>query len=86
MDGLALPALCALAPILTVGVLLVGLRRPAKYAMPAGYAVVVAVALTVWRVEWQAVAASTVQGLILALGLVYVIFGALRSARTTRTT
>jgi lactate permease len=85
MDGLALLALCALAPILTVGVLLVGLRWPAKYAMPAGYAVVVAVALTVWRVEWQAVAASTVQGLILALGLVYIIFGALLLLATLTT-
>src|SRR5690606_32256443 len=57
--------------------LLVGFRVPAKYAMPAGYAVVVAVAVGVWRMEWAAVAASTVQGLILAAGLLYIIFGAL---------
>src|SRR5690606_15975375 len=42
-----------------------------------GYAVVVAVAVGVWRMEWAAVAASTVQGLILAAGLLYIIFGAL---------
>ncbi|WP_017593566.1 L-lactate permease [Nocardiopsis potens] len=77
MDGTALLALLALAPIAVVGVLLVGLRIPAKYAMPAGYAVVVALAVGVWRVEWAAVAASTVQGLILAAGLLYIIFGAL---------
>ncbi|MDA0567161.1 L-lactate permease [Streptomonospora sp. S1-112] len=77
MDGIALLSLLALAPILLVGILLVGFRWPAKYAMPAGYAVVVAIAVTVWRTDWAAVAASTVQGLILAAGLLYIIFGAL---------
>ncbi|GAA3752159.1 lactate permease [Spinactinospora alkalitolerans] len=77
MDNLAVLSLLALAPILTVGVLLVGLRWPAKYAMPIGYLVVVAVAVWGWQVEWTAVAASTVQGLILAVGLLYIIFGAL---------
>src|SRR5690625_1845613 len=77
MDSLALLSLFAIAPILVVGVLLVGFRWPAKYAMPAGYAVVVLIAVTVWQVEWAAVAASTVQGLILAAGLLYIIFGAL---------
>ncbi|GAA1756660.1 L-lactate permease [Streptomonospora arabica] len=77
MDSLPVLSLFAIAPILVVGVLLVGFRLPAKYAMPAGYAVVVLVALTVWQIEWTAVAASTVQGLILAVGLLYIIFGAL---------
>lgn len=77
MDNPAVLSLLALAPIAVVGVLLVGLRWPAKYAMPAGYAVVVAVAVYVWQVEWVAIAASTVQGLILAVGLLYIVFGAL---------
>ncbi|MFC7326896.1 L-lactate permease [Marinactinospora rubrisoli] len=77
MDNLALLSLVALAPILVVGVLLVGLRWPAKYAMPVGYLVVVAVAALVWRVDWVVIAASTLQGLILAGGLLYIIFGAL---------
>ncbi|MDA2804479.1 L-lactate permease [Nocardiopsis suaedae] len=77
MDDLALLSLFALAPVLTVGVLLVGLRWPAKYAMPAGYAVVVAVAALVWDVDATVIAASSVQGLILAAGLLYIVFGAL---------
>ncbi|MFY7067548.1 L-lactate permease [Nocardiopsis changdeensis] len=77
MDNLALLSLLALTPILVVGVLLVGFRTPAKYAMPVGYAVVVLIAVTAWNTEWVAVAASTVQGLILAIGLLYIIFGAL---------
>ncbi|MEU2941556.1 L-lactate permease [Nocardiopsis alba] len=77
MDNLALLSLLALTPILVVGVLLVGFRLPAMYAMPAGYVVVVGIAVLFWGTEWRAVAASTVQGLILAAGLLYIIFGAL---------
>lgn len=77
MDNLALLSLIALAPIAVVGILLLGLRWPAKYAMPVGYAVVVLIAVLVWDTEWAAIAASTVQGLILAIGLLYIIFGAL---------
>ncbi|QVQ54244.1 L-lactate permease [Spiractinospora alimapuensis] len=77
MDNLAVLSLFALLPILVVGVLLVGLRWPAKYAMPLGYLVAVLVAAFVWRVEWLAVVASTLEGLIIAAGLLYIIFGAL---------
>ncbi|CAL9431788.1 L-lactate permease [Nocardiopsis dassonvillei] len=77
MDNPALLSLLALTPIIVVGVLLVGFRIPAKYAMPVGYAVVVLIAVTAWNTEWTAIAASTVQGLILAIGLLYIIFGAL---------
>lgn len=77
MDNLAVLSLFALLPILVVGVLLVGLRWPAKYAMPLGYLVAVLVAVLVWRVEWVAVAASTLEGLVIAAGLLYIIFGAL---------
>ncbi len=37
MDDLAVLSLLALTPILLVGVLLVGFRPPAMYAMPAGH-------------------------------------------------
>ncbi|MBR8740413.1 L-lactate permease [Nocardiopsis sp. MG754419] len=77
MDNLALLSLLALTPILLVGVLLVGFRLPAMYAMPAGYVLVVAIAVLFWRTDWMTVAASTLQGLILAAGLLYIIFGAL---------
>lgn len=77
MGNLAVLSLLALAPIVVVGVLLVGLRWPAKYAMPIGYVVVVVIAVFVWGTEWAAIAGSTIQGLILAVGLLYIIFGAL---------
>ena len=77
MDNLAVLSLLALAPILVVGVLLAGLRWPAKKAMPVGFVVVVLIALFVWEMDPTAVAASTIQGLLVALTLLYIVFGAL---------
>lgn len=76
-DNLAVLSLVALTPIAIVGFLLVGLRWPAKYAMPVGFAVVVGIAAFVWRVEPVVIAASSIEGLVLAIGLLYIVFGAL---------
>lgn len=75
--NLAILSLLALAPILTVGVLLVGFRWPAKWAMPVGYVVVVVIGLLVWNLSLSSILASTVQGLIIALSILYIVFGAL---------
>ena len=77
MDNLAVLSLLALSPIAVVGVLLVGFRWPAKFAMPIGFVVVVVVALFVWQMSLTAVMASSIQGLIIAGTLLYIVFGAL---------
>ncbi|AOT04354.1 L-lactate permease [Arthrobacter sp. U41] len=77
MDNLAVLALLALAPILVVGVLLAGFRWPAKYAMPVGYVIAVLVALFVWRMDFTGVLAASIEGLITAGTLLYIVFGAL---------
>jgi lactate permease len=77
VDNLALLSLLALAPILVVGVLLAGFRWPAKTAMPVGFVVVVVIALLVWQMDPTAIAASAIQGLLVALTLLYIVFGAL---------
>jgi len=77
MDNLALLSLLALAPIATVGLLLAGLRWPAKYAMPIGFVVVVLVALFVWEISPTVIAASSIEGLLIASTLLYIVFGAL---------
>ena len=82
MDNLGLLSLAALSPILVVAVLLVGLRWPAKYAMPVGFAVVVVVGALVWGMDAAVLAASSVEGLIIAIGLLYIIFGALLLLQT----
>jgi len=73
----SLLALLALLPIAVVGILLVGLRWPAKWAMPAAYAVVVLLALCVWGTSVGQVAAATLKGLLVAADLLLIVFGAL---------
>lgn len=77
MDSLPVLSLLALLPIAVIGVLIAGLRWPAKRAMPIGFVVVVVVALTAWQMDVVAVAAASVQGLIIAGTLLFIIFGAL---------
>ena len=77
MENILLLSVLALAPILTIGFLLVGLRWPAIWAMPVGYVVVVIIGLFVWQLSFASIAASTVQGLIIALTILYIVFGAL---------
>ncbi|GAA1168292.1 L-lactate permease [Ornithinimicrobium humiphilum] len=77
MDNLAFLSLMAVAPIVIVGILLAGFRWPAKFAMPVGYVVAVLIALLVWEMRPGAVAAATVEGLIVAVTLLYIVFGAL---------
>ena len=67
----------SLLPIATVAVFLVALRWPASRAMPLSYVVAAALALTVWQVPGLQVAAATVNGLIVASTLLYIIFGAI---------
>ena len=70
-------ALLSLLPILAVAIFLVGMRMPASRAMPISYLVAVALALFVWKVPGVNVAAASVKGLIVAITLLYIIFGAI---------
>ena len=70
-------AILSLLPILTVAVFLVLLRWPASRAMPLTYAVAVVLALFVWQVPGLQVAGATINGIIVALTLLYIIFGAI---------
>ena len=75
--GLTLYYLLALAPIFTVFLLLVIAKRPANQAMPIAYLVTVAIAFLVWRVPISVITASTIQGLVMAVEILYIIFGAI---------
>ena len=74
---LAVYCLLALAPIATVFLLLVIAKKSAKQAMPIAYLVTSAIALLIWQVPIRVVAASTVQGLVMAAEILYIIFGAI---------
>ncbi|WP_008308710.1 L-lactate permease [Leptolyngbya sp. PCC 6406] len=77
-------SLLALAPILVVFGLLVVMRYPAKRAMPLAYGVTVAIALLVWRVPVPQILASTLQGAVIALEILYIVFGAILLLNTLR--
>ncbi len=74
---IALYSLLALLPILTAFFLLVVANRPATQAMPVAYLVTVVIALLVWEVPLLQIAASTVEGLIVTLEVLYIVFGAI---------
>ena len=77
MDSIAFLSLLALSPILLAGILLAGFRWPAKYAMPVSYVVALAVAWTAWEMQPATLAAASLEGLIVAATLLYIVFGAL---------
>ncbi len=70
-------SLLSFLPILVVAVFLVILRWPASRAMPLAYITAAGLALWVWQLPLNQVAAATVNGLIVALTLLYIIFGAI---------
>ena len=57
--------------------LLVIARRPASQAMPFSYLITAGLALFVWRVPGIEVAAASVQGLVAASEILYIVFGAI---------
>ena len=70
-------AFLSLLPILAVGIFLVGLRWSASKAMPISYAVAIVLALFVWKVPGANVAAASINGLVVAGTLLFIIFGAI---------
>jgi len=77
-------AFFAALPIIVAAVLLVGLRLPAKKAMPVVYLVTTAVALYVWEVTFNRVLASTIQGLLITIAVLWIIFGAILLLNTLK--
>ena len=70
-------SLLSFLPILVVAIFLVVLKWPAKRAMPLAYITAAGLGLGVWKLPFNQVAAATVNGLIVALTLLYIIFGAI---------
>lgn len=82
--NLGIQALLAFTPIALSGVLLVGLGWPAKRAMPVVYVVTAAIALMFWGVSFNRVAAATIEGLIITVQVLWIIFGALLLLNTLK--
>lgn len=74
---LGLLALLAFIPILTILILMVGMRWPATKAMPVSWILAVILALLIWKTPLNWVAASSINGVFLALQILIIVFGAL---------
>jgi len=77
-------AFLAFSPILLAAILLVGLRLPAKRAMPVVYLLTAGIALFAWDMSFNRVLASTLQGLIITVGVLWIIFGAILLLNTLK--
>lgn len=69
--------LLALAPIAVVFLLMVVLGRSAKLSMGSAYLVTALLALFVWQAPGAMVAAATINGVVTALTLLFIVFGAI---------
>ncbi len=82
--SLGIQALLAFAPIALAAILLVGLRWPARTAMPLVYLSAALIALFFWEMPFSRVAASTVQGLLITVSVLWIIFGAILLLNTLK--
>ena len=72
-----LQLITALMPLLSVLVLLVLLRLPARQAMPLSLLFSALLALLVWQMPLLQLSAALVEGGLIALTIVWIIFGAI---------
>ncbi|MBA1234804.1 L-lactate permease [Pseudomonas stutzeri] len=77
-------ALFAFTPILLAAIMLIGFRWPASRAMPLVYLFTAAIGLFVWDMTFNRIIASTLQGLVITIGLLWIIFGAILLLNTLK--
>jgi lactate permease len=82
--NLGILSLIALAPIVVVFILLVFLNWPAKKAMPVALVVTILVALAVWGTEINQIGGALVHGLVSALNILFIVFGAILLLNTLK--
>lgn len=78
----SIQALLAATPIIVAAVLLLGLHWSARRAMPVVYLVAAAIALLFWDMTFNRVLASTIQGMLVTLAVLWIIFGAIMLLNT----
>jgi lactate permease len=78
--------LLALLPIVISGVLLLGLQWPAQKAMPVVLIVTIILALFVWNMSYERVSASILQGGIITVSVMWIVFGAIFLLNTLKHT
>lgn len=71
-------------PILAVLVLLVIMRLPASIAMPLSLVLTAVLSLTVWQLDTTRITASVLQGLVIAVTAVWIVYGAIGMMNTMK--
>jgi lactate permease len=82
--NLSIQAFLAFFPILLAGILLVGLRWPAKRAMPFVLFVAIIIAYFAWGMPINRIIASTLEGLGVTISILWIIFGAILLLNTLK--
>jgi lactate permease len=77
-------SILAFVPLVLAGVLLIGFRWPAKYAMPVVFLITALIGLSAWDMTFNRVIASSLQGLILTAAILWIIFGAILLLNTLK--
>ena len=77
-------ALLAFVPLVLAGVLLIGLRMAARVAMPIVFVVTALIGLLAWQMSFTRILASTLQGLMLTVAILWIIFGAILLLNTLK--
>ncbi|MFO2465727.1 L-lactate permease [Pseudomonas sp. 15FMM2] len=77
-------SILAFVPLVLAGVLLIGFRWPAKYAMPVVFLLTALIGLGAWDMTFNRVLASTLQGLILTAAILWIVFGAILLLNTLK--
>jgi lactate permease len=82
--SVAILALLAVIPIAAIFVLMVGFRWPAKRAMPLAFFMAAFLIIFVWDTPINWVLASSLNGVVIALKIILIVFGALTLLFTLR--
>ena len=77
-------SLLAFSPIILAGILLIGFRLPAKYAMPITFILTFLIAYCFWGMSFNRILASSFQGLIITSSILWIIFGAILLLNTLK--
>ena len=77
-------ALLAILPILVAAVLLVGFRLPARVAMPVVYLLAVLIGAFAWTMPTSQIIAASIQGLVIAFEILFIIFAAILLLNTLK--
>ncbi|SFG63769.1 lactate permease [Halobacillus alkaliphilus] len=79
-----LEILTALMPVLAVFIFLVIFRLPAVTAMPISLGIVAVLAFIVWEVPAIRIAAASMEGAMIAVSIIWIVFGAILLLNTLR--